>query len=345
MTVLADLVKNASFPEQEFDRVRKEHIADLKRISDDASMIAQRVSTSLAYGLKTKFGHPLTGTIETVEKMKRGDLIHHFYSHCKPSNSTLIVVGNVEFEEVLSMAENQLGDWQNPHEDQGLIEDLIPNNNTQSTTIFLADKPGAPQSVIKAGQLTIPIDNPEYYSMHLLNYIFGGHPSSRLFMNLRQDKGYSYGYYSSIDWSSGPSAFFAGGSVETKVTKESIVETLKEFEDISKNRPITKNEYESSIEGILMGFPARFESQRQLLQQLSYQTIFGLSDDYYSHFIDNLQAVTLAHLHSVAAEKIEPNNLKVLVIGDKTVVEPSLRELGLPIISVDYDGNHINQQG
>ena len=323
--------------------MRKERIADLKRISDDSSVIAQRVGISLTYGPKTKFGHPLAGTIETVEKMKREDSIRHFYSHCKPSNSTLIVVGNIEFEQVLSMAENQLGDWQNPHEDQRLIEYPIPNNDTQITTIFLADKPGASQSVIKAGQLTIPINHPEYYSMNLLNYIFGGHPAARLFMNLRQDKGYSYGYYSSIDWSSGPSVFFAGGSVETKVTKESVFETLKEFENISNKKPVSKDEYESSIEGILMGFPARFESQRQLLQQLSYQTVFGLPDDYYLHFIDNLQAITLSHLHSVAEEKIEPNNLIVLVVGDKAVVEPSLKELGLPIISVDYDGNHINQ--
>ena len=114
----------------------------------------------------------------------------------------------------------------------------MPGDST--TTIYLADKPGAPQSVVRSGYLTVPRHHPDYLALNLLNYILGGQFSARLNMNLRQDKGYSYGYMSSIEWLTGPSALTAGGSVQTEVTKESVAETVKEFEEIRSARPVTQ---------------------------------------------------------------------------------------------------------
>ena len=188
--------------------------------------------------------------------------------------------------------------------------------------------------------MTIDRHHDDYQTMNLVNYVFGAQPTARLFMNLRQDKGYSYGYYSSIEWLTGPSALFAGGSVETGVTKESVIETLKEFADIRGERPVTEEEFTSAKDGLFRGFPSQFETQGQILQQLSQVVIFGLPDDYMSTVIPRLEAITLEDVHRVSADRIDDSHLAVLVVGDREAVEPGLSELGLPIVAVDYDGRH-----
>jgi len=234
-------------------------------------------------------------------------------------------------------AEEHLGDW-DPLSSRAANRKFGTEFSQDPVTIYLADKPGAPQSVIRAGHLTMTRADTDYYGMMLINYLLGGHPTARLFMNLRQDKGYSYGYYSSIDWLNGSSAIFAGGSVETSVTKESVIETLKEFAGIRGERPVTEVEYKDAKDGLFRGFPSQFETQSQLLHQLSGQVVFGLEDDYYSRLISRLDGVTLEEIHRIAQARILDDHLSVLVVGDRKLVEPGLADLGLPIVAVDYHG-------
>ena len=336
LEVMADVVRNSQFPEREIHRIRAERMADLRRISDDSMAIAQRAGRALVYGPDTAYGHPASGTEESIEALTRGEMMGHYGRRYGPDNATLIVVGDADKEEVLSRALEYLGDWDGRAEAKEPIspseKDAVP------TTLYLADKPGAPQSVVRAGQLTAPRDDPDFYPLTLVNYVFGGSLAARLFMNLRQDKGYSYGYYSTIDWFTGPSVLFAGGAVETGVTKEAVVETLKEFADISRDRPVTDDEYNSARDGIFRGFPSQFETQGQLLNQLTRLVVFGLPDDYYSHLLPRLQAVKIADVRDVAASRIDEGHLNLLVVGDRKVIEPGLSELGLPIVSVDYEG-------
>ena len=341
LEITADVVKNASFPSHELERVRKERLTDLKRIGDDSNSIAMRASRALVYGPKTRYGHPIVGTEKSVKALTRAELERHFRGYYGPENATLVVVGDVARDEVITRAEAYLGDWrqstEDPPEGPAVDQDRAP----AATTIFLADKPGAPQSVIRAAHATIPRKDPNYYPLSIVNYVFGGQATARLFMNLRQDKGYSYGYYSTVDWLTGPSALFAGGAVETAVTKEAVVETLKEFADIRGGRPVTADEFESARDGIFRGFPSQFESQGQLLHQLSGLVVFGLPDDYFATYIGNLEAVTLEDVHRVAADSIDDGHLALLVVGDRKVIEPRLQELDLPIVPVDYEGHAI----
>ncbi len=339
--VIADVLQNATFPAQELERVRKERLADLKRIKDDPVAISQRLSRALLYGPNSKYGHPLGGTEQSVGDLDRDELVGHFDAHFSPENATLIAVGDVGREDLLKHAEEYLGDWAGDSGPEP-ASDEREGDPTQKTTIYLADKPGAAQSVIRVGQLMVPRHHPDYQALNLANYVFGGNPTARLFMNLREDKGYSYGYYSQIDWLSGPSALFAGGAVETKVTKESVIETLKEFDDIRGDRPVTKDEFDTAKDGLFRGFPAQFEARGQMLQQLSRLVTFGLPDDYYSTLLAAIDAVTLEDLHRVAAERVGGDRLVVLVVGDRETVEPGLQEIGLPIAYVDYEGGRID---
>ena len=337
MEIIADVTRFANFPSQELDRMRKERLADLKRMSADPSAISQSASRALIYGYESDYGHPLVGTEDSIKNFTQEDILGHFERHFGPQNSTLLVVGDISGKDVLSQAEIHFGDWN--HSVQCSKLDGKPDGaDDKQTTIYLVDKPGAAQSIIRAGHLTIPRHHPDYLALNLLNYVFGSQPTSRLFMNLRQDKGYSYGYYSSIEWHTGRSSILAGGAVETAVTKESVMETLKEFADIKGGRPVTESEFQAAHDGLSRGFPSQFETQGQILSQLIQLEMFELPDTYYSNYLANLDAITLGDLHRVATDRIHDRHLSILVVGDKSIVGPSLSELGLPIINVNHEG-------
>ena len=342
LEIMADVVKNPAFLPQELERVRKESLTDLGRIADNPVIIASRASRALLYGQQTRYGHPATGTEQSVEAMTRDELASQYAGHYGPERATLIVAGEVPEADVMSMAEAHFGDWagkEGPAADGAQDAEAGP---PAQTTIFLADKPGAAQSVIRAGHLTIPRHHPDYYAVNLMNYVFGGQFSARLNMNLRQDKGYSYGYTSSVDWSIGPSALVAGGAVQTAVTKEAVAETLKEIADIRGPRPVTRNEFNPAREGIIRSLPSQFETQSQTLLLLARIVVFDLPDDYFSSYVANLKAVSLDDVRRVATERLNDSHLKILVVGDREAVEPGLRELGLPLVPVDYEGRELS---
>ncbi|MDA0770666.1 MAG: pitrilysin family protein [Chloroflexi bacterium] len=342
LDILADVSRNASYPQEEFDRVKAEHLTDLSRISDSPTTIASRAARALQFGHGTRYGHPLSGTVDSVTAINRDDLVEHFSKHYGPQGSTLILVGDVTHEQSMEKAEGLFGSWESIGTPQQNETAESFKDDSSPTTIYLADKPGAAQSVIRAGHLTVPRHNPDYFSMNLMNYIFGGQFSARLNMNLRQEKGYSYGYMSSIDWFTDSSSMSAGGSVQTEVTKESIVETLKEFADVQGSRPITEEEFTDSKDGILRGFPAQFETQGQMVQQLIRIIAFDLPNDYFQRYPEHVGGVQLDDVHRVAKDNIHGDQLKIVVVGDAAVIEPGLKELGLPLVRIDYEGHPIS---
>ena len=240
----------------------------------------------------------------------------------------------------MNLAQARLGHWSPGGQSQAAGAQRPASSAAEpvSTTIYLADKPGAAQSVIRAGHLTIDRHDPDYYALNLLNYLFGGHFMARMNQNLRQDKGYSYGFHSAVDWTTGPSALAAWGSVQTAVTKESVIEVLKEFEDIRTGRPVGEEEFTDAKNGLLKGFPGQFETQTHLLSQLGHIVMFGLPDDYYSTLQAQYESLVMDDLRRVAIERVDNERLSLLVVGDRSVVEPGLEELGYPIVYVDYEG-------
>ena len=339
--ILADVAQNATFPEQEYDRVRSERLTDLRRIADSPQAIAGRASQALLFGHGTRYGHPLSGTEAAVKSITRDDLAGHHAARFAPEGTTLILVGDITRDDAVKQAEAAFGNWQSDSASDSLGDDDSEAEDG-TTTIYLADKPGAPQSVIRSGYLTIPRHHADYLALNLLNYILGGQFSARLNMNLRQDKGYSYGYMSGIDWLAGPSALTAGGSVQTEVTKESVAETIKEFEDIHGARPVTQEEFDDAVNGILRGLPNQFETHGQVLSQLVRLAAFDLPDDYFSNYAGEVSALTLEDIHRVAEARIKSASLKIVVAGDAASIEPALRELGYPVVRIDYEGAQLN---
>jgi len=338
LDLMADVVLHPIFPEHELERVRREHLTDLQRAKDDATFVAGQVMPGLVYGRESGYGHPPHGTIESVTALTQADLKRQYMAHFGPSTATLIVAGDTNLDEVMAKAQAAFGEWDNPTLDQRATLDVATEAQADPTTVYLVDKPGAAQSVIRAGHTTIPRNHPDYFKLVLLNFAFGGQFSARLNQNLRQDKGYSYGFNSSISWYSQPSLFVAGGSVQTEVTKESVVETLKEFRDVRGSRPISDDELNGARNGFSRGYPAGFERPGQVLGQVIQLLIHDLPDDYFRTVSHELAEVTLEQVQQTGVDRVHTDTLTVLVVGDRQVIEPGLRELGLPMVILDSNG-------
>ena len=344
LALLADVVQNPTFPENELERVRREHLTDLRRGKDDPTFVAEQLMPGLVFGQESRYGHPTIGTEEAVAAFTREQLSSHYRDCWGPAAANLLVVGDVSLADAVEQAAAVLGDWENPATDDtgkgaaGSGETAAAGNATeQPTTIYLVDKPGAAQSVIRAGHSTVGRSHPDYTSLELLNYSFGGQFSARLNQNLRQDKGYSYGFHSGISWFKERSLLVAGGSVQTAVTKESVAETLQEFRDIQGGRPVSAAELAAAQAGLLLGYPAGFERPGQILGQLVQLVLHQLPDDYFRTTPARVAAATLEQVRQAGAERVRPEGLQVLVVGDRAAVEAGLRELGPPVVVVDGD--------
>ena len=337
--LVADLSMNPTFPNHETERIRTERLTSIRRIKDDATSIAERLLAGLVYGYESAYGHPLSGTEQSIETITRDDMVDFFSQNYGPENSTLVVVGDISIDDASALAEAALGDWRADSRKNISDNERAEPDDSNAMPVYLVDKPGAAQSVLRFIQKGIPRSHPDYYATMLVNQIFGGQFTARLNSNLRQDKGYTYGYNSWIDWNTDSSLMVAGGSVHTGVTKEAIVETLKEFQSISNKNPITKIELDECRAAIIQQFPSSFETPWQILEQLGQIVSFGLPDTYYSTVLDKISSVTLADVRRVAKKTMITENLALLIVGDRSVIEMSLNEINLAIIPIDVEGN------
>jgi zinc protease len=335
LDIMADVLLNPTFPENEVERVRRERLTDLRRIKDDPNAIAERVEVGLLFGRRTPHGHPIGGWEESVAAMALPELIETHGRAYLGNKPTFVIVGDIKAEEAARQLGSAFSGWTGASLPPAVSQEFP---EPSAVTVYLVDKPGAAQSVIRAGHLSVPRPNPDYFPLVVMNMAFGGQFTARLNMNLREDKGYSYGYRSRFDWRRSRSVFSAGGSVQTAVTKESVIETVKECEDLHDRRPITEEEFEKAKLGLIRGYPPTFETPGQVLRRLLDVVHFGLPDDYFSTQVQQLEAVTLADVRRVGAEHVRPDKLSILVVGDLAVIEPGIRELGYPTVLLDHEG-------
>jgi zinc protease len=297
--------------------------------------MADRVANGLLYGRETPHGHPISGREAAVEALDRAELVDHHERSFLRGRPTFMLVGDIDTATAVRQLEEAFSGWRSLDGDTPTV---VATSERQPTAIYLVDKQGAAQSVIAAGQVTVGRLHPDYLPLVLMNHAFGGQFTARLNMNLREDKGYSYGYRSRFDWRKSLSNFSAGGSVQTAVTKESVIETLKEVRGLRADRPISEDEFTKSQLSLIRGFPPTFETPGQILRRLIDIVHYGLPDDYFSGHVERLRAVTLADVQRVATEHVDPDRLSIVIVGDRATIEEPLQELNLPIVHLDHEG-------
>ena len=340
MELVADVLLNPTFPDGEVERVRNERLTTVRRLKDDPTAMADLLVPALMYGRESALGHPAAGLAGTFESIGRDHVAGHYASAFSPGIATLIVVGDTTPDEALALAEKHLGHWQGGASGAAGSQKSQNSLGNGGPSLYMLNKPGAAQSVIRVGYFTTQRRHPDYYAYALFNHLFGGQFTARLNKNLRQDKGYSYGYRSWFEWHRDSSLFLAGGAVQTEVTAEALKETIKELDEVKGARPVSSEEHRIAQEGLLRQYPSAFESCGQIMQQLAQITWYDLPDDYCRNFSDNLSSVSLEDVNRVAEEQMgkEPT---IVVVGDKDAVGEGLSGFGQDVKEVDHEAREI----
>ena len=339
--IYADLILHPAFPQKEFARLQKERIAAIKREKVTPQAMALRVVPALIYGKGHPYAMPLTGTgtEASVSKMTREDLVKFHETWFKPNNATLLVVGDTSLAEIKPKLEALLASWK---------PGTVPKRTTptvpqpESDAVYLVDRPGSGQSVIFGAQLAPPRNDPDALALQTVNDIFGGKFSSRINMNLREDKHWSYGVFAILPPARGQRPYISISAVQTDKTKESMAELVKEYNGIVADKPITEEELKDEQTNATLALPGTFETVQQLSG--AYGTIlqYGLPEDYYNTLTEKTLAETPASTNEIAKKYILPKHLVWVVVGDMSKVEAGIRELNLgEMHKIDADGNAV----
>jgi zinc protease len=341
LDLYADVIMNPSFPEKELSRLKLQRLAQLKARADDPEQTAAAVFPRLIFGTDHPYGRPDVGTARSVESITRDNAVSFYKRIMVPGNAALVVVGDVRPDAISAALEARLRKWS-----PGPVPpapSVLPPATPPRRAVYLIDKPAAAQSVVTVGKIGAARKSPDYFALRVMNAVLGGQFASRLNMNLREDKGYSYGAQTSFLFSSGPGPFEADATVQTAVTKESLVEIIKELTDITGRRPVTEAELSFAKQGLIQGFPSRFETTFGVAGQIANLVIDDLPDDEFTHYQARLEAVTNAEVNRVAREYVTPTTMTILVVGDRSGVEGPLKSLPFveSIKQLDTEGNPV----
>jgi zinc protease len=336
LDIFADVLLHPAFAQEELDRLRKSRLAVLIQQRSEPDSILWKAFAKSLYGPKHPYSAPADGTEESLPLITREDLQRFHQTYLRPNNAALVVVGDVTAETLRAKLENALAEWKPAK----VAAHELPAATDVQRAVVLGDKPGAAQSVIAVGRLGFERKSPDYFPLMVTNALFGGTYMSRLNLNLRQDKGYTYGARSWFDFRRGNSPFIAYAPVNSAVTKEAVAEVVKELQGIVADKPITPEELQYAKDSLARSFLRRFETNGQVAEQLGGLVRWELPDDYLEKFVGNVQAVTLDDVRRVAKKYFDPSQMTVFVVGDCQSIEPKLKELGLgEIKAVDFRGD------
>jgi zinc protease len=332
----ADLVRNPAFPQNEFARLQKDRLAAIAREKVDPQGIALRVVPALMYGQGHVYARTANGTEDAVGRMTRTDLANYHATWFKPNNATLLVVGDTTLAEITPMLEKTFGGWKGGEVPKKVIA-TVPAPT--KPLVYLIDRPGALQSVIVGAQLALPRNSPESLPLEIVNDVFGGTFSSRINMNLREDKHWSYGVRSLVQPAVGQRTFMSISPVQTDKTGDALKELVREYKGVAGERQITGAELKFAQDNRTLRLPGSFETAGQLGGAYTTIVQYGLPDDYYNTYTEKALALTPEQANNLAARSFLTDRLVWVVVGDMSKVEKDVRALNLgEVRRIDADG-------
>ncbi len=339
MGVMADVVLNPTFPADEFDRDKKQILDGLAQAAQNPNSVANRVSMMIAMGPDHPYGRPTGGLPASVSAVTREDLVNYYQTYWKPASSAIVFVGDVTLADATAMARKHFGSWSGGAAPAVKVSAPSP---MPTAKVYLVNQPGATQTVV-AHVLTAPERrSPDYYSLALANAVYGGGFGTRLNLNLREDKGYSYGVFAFPQHWSHAGAWIASGGVQTDKTKESVVEFMKELRGIAGEKPISAAEFNTARLARTRGYAQQFEGYQRIGQQISDLWIAGLPMTYLQAETDELNKLQLGPVNAIAAKYAAPAKTSLLLVGDLSKIEAGIRELNLgEIVILDNEGRPV----
>ncbi len=341
LEIYADVILNPAFPEPDFLRLQKQLLAAIRREKSEPFSMALRVFPKLLYGHGHAYGNPLTGsgTAESISKLTRADLQKFHETWFKANNATLIVVGDTTLDAITPKLEKLFGGWKSgsvPSKNLSTVE------HQKQSAVYLIDRPGSIQSVILAGHVGLPKANPDEIPIETMNVVLGGAFTSRVNMNLREDKHWAYGAGTVLVAARGQGPFVAYAPVQTDKTKESMIEMNKELHGILGKQPITADELTTAQKEETLALPGSWETIGAVSSSIGEIVDFGLPDDYYTTYPSKVHALGIKDLEMAAQKVVHPDQLVWVVVGDRSKIEAGLRDLGWGEVKLlNADGEQI----
>ncbi len=339
--IMADVVVNPSFPASEFEREKKLALDSLSQAANNPNALASRTAFMVAFGADHPYGRPSSGLPGSVQAITREDLIAFHQAQWKPGSSALVFVGDITLAEATALAREHFGSWAG-----GAAAAVnIPASQAMAPgKVYVIDRPGAAQTIF-AHVLTAPErKSSDYYALALANTVYGGGFGTRLNLNLREDKGYSYGVFAFPQHFMHAGTWIASGGVQTDKTKESAVEFIKELKYIAGEKPITEQEFTAARLTKTRGYAQQFEGYGRISGQISNLWIQGVPMTALQAETDELNKLQIANVNAVAAKYAAPAGTSLLLVGDLAKIEAGIRELNLgDIVILDVEGRPITR--
>ena len=319
LDLMAEVVLEPSFPENEVELAKQNTKESLRQQRAQPSFLASEMVSRVMFG-----EHPysvVAPTPESIDRSAREEFVNFHRSKLVPNNAVFIVVGDIRYEQILSRVESLFSTWQRG-------EDVVANFPAPPVrtkrTAYLIDRHGSAQSNIVIANSGINRTSPDYFPMMLMHTVLGATASSRLFMNLREEKGYTYGAYSNLDARRSAGTFRATAEVRSAVTGDSLKEFFYELNRI-RREPVSEKEISDAKSYLTGVFPIRLETQEGLTDQLVQIKMLNLPDNYLQNYRDRVQAVTVQDIQRVAEKYVKPDEAALIVVGDGSSVLEQIR--------------------
>ncbi|MDY7231226.1 insulinase family protein [Hyalangium rubrum] len=325
LALLSDVVRKPTFAPKDFERRKKQQLADLVRRMGSPSFLAQQAYLTAVFGEKHPYAHPVGGVPSTVEKVSLQDVKRFYQQQVGPKAAALVVTGDVTKEQALAWAQKHFGDWKGA----AALPPVPPAPPVPPRELVrLVAKPGLEQTFVMVGRPGIAIGHSDEYALELATTVFGGFFGSRLNMNLREAKGYTYGAGAGSDARLGVGPLTVYSAVRANVTGPAVTEFMRELTDI-KARPITSQELEAAREGLIRAYPGSFETVSGLGASAAALFFKRRPMDEFARTVAGLEKATPAEVQRVAEAYLNPAVMQIILVGDPELVRTQVGPLNL----------------
>lgn len=310
---LAEVILNPTFPEEELEIIRKRIKTSLELELSDPDAMADRHFSELVYG-----DHPYgkDPTVESVESITRDDLVSFYGKNYVPNNVLIGVVGDVKWKDVRKAIEKRFSHWAPGTPDR---PEYVGAPEAGPTKIYLYNKPGAVQTEIRVGHVAPKADSPDWPAFTVANRILGGGADARLFMILREEKGWTYGAYSHLDIRRDLGSFTAGTQVRTEVTDSALVEVMHQLNRM-RDEPVSDEDLKNAKDYLIGNFPIQIETPNQIAGRITRNKLLGRDPEYLETWRDRLAAVTVDDVKRVMDEYVHPDRSYIVLVGDASEI-------------------------
>jgi zinc protease len=323
--IFSEVIRQPAFRDADIERLKAERLAERIQILDEPRGLADESFSRFIYSAESRYAKPLSGNSASVKRITRDDVESFYRQNYVPSATSFILAGDITVDEGATLIENYFGDWKGGERKSSRKADIPARDNRAAEIVA---KKEAAQSEVRIGHVGVPRTHPDYFNIVVMNAILGGLFSSRINLNLREAHGYTYGASSYFDWRRQAGPFVISTAVQSEVTAAAITETLSEI-DRMRSEKIANDELTLATSYLQGVFPIRYETTSAIASALANLVTFGLPENYFDTYRENIASVTEESVLNAAREYVQPEHIQISVVGNPDIIlEPMRSVLG-----------------